>query len=151
MNLEPRIVLIDDDRVWAESLADYLRVKGFAVQTAHEGGSGLALLETQSVSLVLVDYHMPDMTGLELLQRVRRVNMSVSILMVSGADEPSLAERAVAGGAAGFLPKTTPPDTLLDSVRQALLKSVAFCKRYLPVPRRASRHFLPVPVQRVAG
>src|SRR5262245_32676143 len=143
MNPEPRIILIDDDRTWAESLADYLRAKGFAVQTAHEGAKGLELLETQPVSLVLIDYHMPDMNGLEWVRRVRRAHVSVSILMVSSADDPGLPERVVASGAEAFLPKTTPPDTLVDSVRQALMRAMTLWKRYLPVPYR---QFLPVPV-----
>lgn len=150
MNVAPRIILIDDDRTWAETLADYFRAKGIAVQTAHEGAAGLALVETQVVSLVVVDYHMPDMTGLECVRRLHRAHGSVSILMLSNADDPGLPERVVASGAVGFLPKTTPPDDLLRFVHQALLRAVELCKRYLPVPSRPQRHFLPVPVRRSA-
>lgn len=151
MTGEPQIVLIDDDRNWAETLADYLRTKGFAVQTAHEGRAGLALLENQVVSLVVVDYHMPDMTGLECVRRVHRRYSSVSILMLSSADEPDLPERVVASGAVGFLPKSTAPETLLQFVHDALDLAMALCKRYLPVPTTPGRRFLPVPVKRSAG
>lgn len=144
MHAEPRIILIDDDRNWAETLADYLRGKGFDVQMAHEGRSGLALLRENGVALVVVDYHMPDMDGLEWLRRLRRFNRAINVLLMSGADEPTLATRALASGATGFLPKTTPPADLLHTVRQLVAH---LTKRYLPVPRR-SRRYLPVPVQR---
>lgn len=133
-----RIILVDDDRNWAETLADYLRTRGYEVDLAHEGRSGLALVQRNHVSLVLVDYHMPDMDGLELLRRLRLVNHTVNVLMVSGADEPTLAKRVLALGATGFLPKTTPPADLLRTVRQALERAI--WRRYLPVPRLAGRH-----------
>lgn len=139
-----RIILVDDDRNWAETLADYLRTRGYEVDLAHEGRAGLALLQQTQVSLVLVDYHMPDMDGLELLRRLRRLNRTVNVLMVSGADEPTLAKRVLALGATGFLPKTTPAADLLRTVRQALERSI--WRRYLPVPRLAGR-YLPVVVR----
>lgn len=152
MAAEPRIVVIDDDRNWAETLADYLRGKGFTVATAHEAREGLTLLEQGSAALALVDVNMPDMDGLEFLRRLRRRNRELAVLMVSGDDEPTLPSRALAEGARAFVPKTTPPNLLLRAVRQALAAG-AFGpqaggtpprKRHLPALRSVGRT-LPVP------
>lgn len=146
MNQDPEIVLIDDDPDWAETLADYLRAKGFHVQVANGGSAGLDFLAKHSIPLALVDWNMPDLDGLELLRKLRQLNREVSVFLLSGDDEPSLPSRAVAEGAKGFLPKTTPPNLLLQTVRQALntiMRRVEPGKRYLPAVRGNSR-LLPV-------
>lgn len=151
MNTEPRIVLIDDDRNWAETFADFLRAKGFGVQTAYAATDGLALLEKINVALVLVDFNMPDMDGLSLVRRLRQVQNEVTVLLVSGDDEPSLAARALTAGARAFVPKSSPPNILLKAVQQALDFVVNGrsnardpSKRHLPALRKLYRT-LPVP------
>src|SRR5947209_7505702 len=105
-NALPQIALIDDDPDWVETLADYLRRKGFQVQTANAAMQGLSLLERHTIPLALVDLHMPDMSGLELVRRVRQANLPVSVLLISSDDEPTLPQRALAEGAMGFIPKS---------------------------------------------
>lgn len=151
MNAEPRIALIDDDRNWAETFADFLRTKGFGVQTAYAAAEGLALLEKINVSLVLVDLNMPDMDGLSLVRRLRQRQNEVTVLLVSGDDEPSLVARALAAGVRAFVPKSSPPGMLLKAVQEALglvingrSKSRDHSKRHLPVLRKLYRT-LPVP------
>jgi DNA-binding response OmpR family regulator len=141
INPQLRIVLIDDDRLWADTLAEYLRRKGYTVQTAPDGARGLALLENGEVALALVDGHMPDMEGLDLLRRLRQRRQPPAVLMVSGDDDPSLRTRALAEGAQGFVAKTTAPRLLLRMVRQALALRAG--PHWLPVPHRPGR-YLPV-------
>lgn len=146
MSYDPEIVLIDDDADWAETLADYLQAKGFRVQIANGGSAGLDFLAKHSIPLALVDWNMPDLDGLELLRKLRHLKRDVSVFLLSGDDEPSLPSRAVAEGAKGFLPKTTPPNMLVQTVRQALnavLGRPEPGKRYLPAVRRNGR-MLPV-------
>src|SRR5438270_11127664 len=96
MDTRAPIVLIDDDRAWRETLADYLSEKGFQVHTAEGGTHGLKLLEEYDVPLALVDYHMPGMDGLELLRHLRRQQRKVAVLLFSSDDDPSLQARALA-------------------------------------------------------
>lgn len=142
MSAEAQIMLIDDDPDWAETLADYLRGKGFRVQVANGGCAGLEFLAKHAIPLALVDWNMPDLDGLELLRKLRQRNREIAVFLLSGDDEASLSERAVAEGAKGFLPKSTPPNLLLRTVRQALdavMRRPSPGKRYLPALRRNGR------------
>jgi DNA-binding NarL/FixJ family response regulator len=140
MNLFPQIALIDDDRTWVETLADYFQSRGFTIQSAGDGASGLALLESDGIPVAVVDLEMPGMDGLELLRQLRRRRLGVKVLLVSGADEPGLARRSVAAGAYAFLSKTAPPALLLEAVRQALNQGGRRPRPWdflLPAPRSA--------------
>jgi DNA-binding NtrC family response regulator len=145
MSEHPRIALIDDDRDWAEALAEYLCTKGFAIQIRGDGVSGLALLEQDSIPVAVVDFDMPGLDGLELLERLRQRRPDVAVLLVSGEEDPDLAGRAVAAGAHAFVPKTASPPLLLEAVRQALR---AVERRQKPWNRLLAG---PKPTARVSG
>ena len=155
MNTSPRLALIDDDRTWLETLAEYLRDRGYGVETALGGRHGLRLLERGGIGLAVVDFHMPDLNGVELLRQLRRRRLNVDVLLMSSDDDPALPVRVLREGAAAFLSKNTAPGLLLRSLTQTLsavladmaLRSPALSPwdRFLPVPRHADP-WLPIPV-----
>ncbi|GIW79781.1 MAG: hypothetical protein KatS3mg105_1588 [Gemmatales bacterium] len=139
MAVDQRILVVDDDRNWMETLADFFQGRGIGVATAETGADGLHLAESEPASLVLVDYHMPDMNGLEFLQHLREIRAEIEALLLSSDDEPSLSRRAVAAGARAFIPKSC-PDLLIQTVQRVLADLIA--KHHLPVP---VSFYLPVP------
>jgi DNA-binding response OmpR family regulator len=143
-----RIALIDDDRSWLEALSEYLERKGFSVSTATDPVEALALLRDNSIPLVICDYDMPGMSGLELVRCLREQRGNVAILMVSNQEEPSLAQRVLAEGARGFLAKTSSPVQLLRKLRQILAdldteraqtSALHLWQRLLPSPQSLRR------------
>src|SRR6202030_1173313 len=102
MNAPYSILLIDDDRAWRETLADYLEGKGFHVRTVEGARQGLALLERGNIPGALIDFNRPDMNGPELLRRLWRRRRDLAVSFVSGEDDPSLPRRALAEGAQAF-------------------------------------------------
>ena len=114
-----RIALIDDDRLWAEALSEYLADKGFMIRYAEDPFRGLALLEEEPPALAVVDYHMPGMDGLELVRQARRRGLPVPILLVSSDDDPTLVRRVQAEGLR-LLSKSVAPRFLLQTVEQTL-------------------------------
>lgn len=112
------ILLIDDDRSWLETLADYLQSKGFTVALAERAAEALDLIARPELGAAVVDYHLRGSDGLKLLTELRR-RRELPLLLVSGDDEPLLEERARAAGAA-FVPKTSSPPYLLRAIEEAL-------------------------------
>jgi two-component system chemotaxis response regulator CheY len=144
MNAGSRIILIDDNHSWLETLSEYLRGKGFSVLTAADASQGLALLERTEVSLVICDYHMPGMNGLEFVRQLQRRGRHAAVLLVSSDEEPTLIRRALAEGVRAFLAKTSVPRDLLRIVRQLLEARPApptlhLWQRLLPGPQHVER------------
>jgi DNA-binding NarL/FixJ family response regulator len=142
------IVLIDNDRSWLDALSEYLQRKGFRVVAAADPAEGLALLRNNNISVVVCDYEMPGMTGLELVRSIRRQTSNVAVLMVSSAEEPALVNRALAEGARDFLPKSASPTHLVRKLRQILAdldaagtpsSTLHLWQRLLPSPQKVPR------------
>lgn len=135
-----RILLVDDDPVWLQTLADYLGQHGYEVQTAGDSESMLEQVRQQPIELILLDFHMPRLDGLNLLRRLHAQGVWVPVVLLSSDGDPHLPARALAAGAQAFLTKTASPGLLLNTVRRAARTSMA--ERLLPVPI-SGRRFLP--------
>lgn len=128
MDTRPAILLVDDNPLWLQTLADFLRSKDLPSLTASDAQTGLALMEAHDLPLALIDLHMPNMDGLEMLKQLRQRRSSVAVLLLSSDDEPATVSRALAAGAWGLVPKTAAPETLLREVYR-LLEAVTSAKR----------------------
>jgi DNA-binding NarL/FixJ family response regulator len=115
------------------------------VYRAADARHGLDLLERSGIGVAVVDFHMPDMNGLELLRLIRQRLGSVVVVLMSSAGEPLLPRRVLEAGALAFLPKTAAPSRLVQAVQEALRVSWRLAdearrrplwNRLLPGPRR---------------
>jgi DNA-binding response OmpR family regulator len=120
MNAFPRILVIDDDRFWLETLAEFLRRRGFVVLEAKSAYEALDVLDREEVALVISDYRLPGMDGLHLVRHLRQRRKRVAVVMVSNEEEPKLAERVLSAGALAFLAKTSAPGHLVRKIRQVI-------------------------------
>ncbi len=113
-----------------------------------------ALLEVNgSFDLVLLDFHMPNVDGIELLQTMRRRFENLPIIILSSEEDPILIRQLVADGAAGFIPKSSTPQVLIAALRLILsggiyLPPVAFD---LPVHSLTHNHGAPMPSNSSGG
>ncbi|QEH35794.1 Chemotaxis protein CheY [Aquisphaera giovannonii] len=107
-----RVLLVDDMDDLRESSAWLLRLAGCEVRTAPCGDKALADLNGFQPELVLTDFMMPQMDGIELIRRLRSIPEldHVPMLMVTAADDRTVEEQAKAAGAAGIV--TKPVDIL---------------------------------------
>ncbi|MEM9882472.1 MAG: sigma-54 dependent transcriptional regulator [Planctomycetota bacterium] len=129
MPAEPtRILVVDDDPVVADGLADLLRTRGHAAATAHDGAEALALLDDvqQKFDLLITDLNLPRTGGIELLEAVRDRHRDVVPIVVTGFGKIDAAVRCIKLGAADYLTKPVVDEALLLAVekaahRQALL------------------------------
>ena len=120
-----QILIIDDDPNIRKTLSDILKVKGYEPLIAKNGAEGLELLRQSPVNLVMIDLGLPDMSGLEVLSRVKADHPSTEAIILTGNASLGSAIEATNKGAFSYLQKPYEIDPLLLHIRRALEKHEA--------------------------
>ena len=100
-----RILVIDDNPHVVDILGSYLREEGYGVLGALTSDEGLKLAILSRPELVLLDIALPGTDGIELLKRIRSINPTSRVIMVTGNIDPALARRALELGALAYIDK----------------------------------------------
>ncbi|MCP1168525.1 response regulator transcription factor [Limimaricola litoreus] len=124
-----RILIADDHDLVREMMAAFLERDGNmqVTQSSSHDGAMRELRRAGPFELVLLDYLMPGMRGLEGLRRALAQSGGNPVALISGTAGRGIAEEALAAGAAGFLPKTMPARSLVNAV-----KFMAMGETYVP-------------------
>nr|MBA2599592.1 response regulator transcription factor [Actinomycetota bacterium] len=117
-----RVVMVDDHRLMLDALLLALRdAEGIElVGDTNEGRRALPLVGETNPDVVLLDFRMPDMDGLAVLDRIRKHHPDVKVIMLSGSDDPELIQDALRRGASAFILKQIDPRDLPGAIRQAV-------------------------------
>lgn len=118
--MEDRILIVDDEEIIRNVLAKRLEKEGYLCTTAANGKEALNLFYKDAFSLIISDIKMPEMSGLELLQRVKAIVPKMRIIMVTAYPEIDLAVSAMRVGAHDFIIKPADLDLIVISVKKAL-------------------------------
>lgn len=116
-------LIVDDHPLYREGLISALhsRLGDLRIDSADTAEDGLKILEQNpSIELVLIDLRLPGMDGFSALALYGERFPAVARVVVSGDDDPSLAQRALAAGASGFIPKSMSIDEVAAAIRQVL-------------------------------
>lgn len=120
MSLERDIVyLVDDDEEILSGIATFLRDKHFEVRTFASGVEFLATLPLAQPSVIILDMHMPEITGLDIQAKLVSENNHSPIFFLSGESQSQQIIDALKGGAYEFLLKPVVPNVLLESLQRA--------------------------------
>jgi cyclic di-GMP phosphodiesterase len=120
-NLEERILLVDDDAAIRDLITSMLSGSGYDCRAVSNAVAALALLQTDvKFALVLSDLAMEGMDGLALLERVRKLDPQLPVVMVTAVHDISVALATIRAGAYDYLLKPFERDQLLVTVRRAL-------------------------------
>lgn len=113
-----KVLVADDHDLVRDALAEYLQTSGFAeVKTAATlDGAMRVVAEEGNFDLVLLDYNMPGMNGLEGLTKMMEANDNRPVALLSGAASRKAMNEAIDFGAAGFVPKTLSAKSLVSAV-----------------------------------
>lgn len=126
----PQVVhVIDDDEALRESLAFLLRSAKLEVRSFDSAKAFLDVLPVAALGCVITDVRMPDMSGIELLRRLKELKLDVPVIVITGHGDITLAVEAMKMGAADFFEKPFDDDLLLASVRAALRQQEDQTKR----------------------
>ncbi|MCL6447744.1 MAG: response regulator [Armatimonadetes bacterium] len=100
-----RVLVIDDEEGMCWALEKALEEEGHQVFTATCGLAGLAVFKAQEIDLVLCDIKMPDISGLEVLEQIRKKNPYVPVVIMTGYSSLPIALEAIKKGANSYLTK----------------------------------------------
>lgn len=116
----PKLLVVDDEQDMRELFVEHFRRDGYAVQEASNAGEALMVLDQRRPDVVLLDIHMPGMTGVELLRRIVGTTPPIAVIMVTANTDVALAQDALKLGACDYITKPCDFDYLDAAVRTAL-------------------------------
>lgn len=116
-----RVLLVDDEVDFTDSIAFWLKSRGYAVMTAKNGKESIAIIKQDPPDIVFLDINMPVMSGLEALKNIRTFNKDLPIIMVTAAygDETKIT-KAKELGISGFFAKNYTFDQLVGMIQTTL-------------------------------
>ena len=120
MSAKAKIVVVDDDATMREALRETLAGEGYAVLAVDNAIQAIAELEKQEADLVLADLTLPRVSGLELLDSIRRQWPGLEVIVITGQGSIETAVDAIKRGAYHYVTKPFTPDEIIHLVGQAL-------------------------------
>ena len=115
---EIKILLVDDEKQFVDTLAERLAMLGFSARVAYDGPQALKAVE-EPTDVIVLDLRMPGMDGFEVLRSVKKSNPQVQVIILTGHGGDAEEQTAYRMGAYNFLKKPMDIDELLNSIRMA--------------------------------
>lgn len=120
MKSNPRILVVDDDANLRKTLSDILRLKGYEAAAAGTGAEGIAEAERAFVNAALIDLKLPDMSGIEVMEKIKANSPLTEAIILTGHASLDTAVEATNKGAFSYLLKPYEIDKLLRHIHHAL-------------------------------
>lgn len=117
-----KILVIDDEAIVRTACERTLIPEGYDVRVAANGMDGITFMKKEPFSLVLLDLKMPDMDGIEVLNKINTTWPDTKVIMVTGYSTVDTAVQALRLGAYNFIEKPFTPDILLGAVKEVFEK-----------------------------
>ncbi len=119
-----KILVIDDERSIRNTLKDILGFEGYAVDVAENGLLGIEMVKGTDYDIILCDIKMPEMDGIEVLEKIMQLKPETTVVMISGHGNIDTAVEAIKKGAFDFIVKPLDLNRLLITIRNAGDKTV---------------------------
>src|SRR5512143_4012521 len=117
-----RILVVDDERVIREILAEFLTLEGFSVNTVEDGEKALTELRLHPYDLLITDLKMPRLSGLQLLEKIEQERLGVLTVLMTGFGTVETAIEAMKKGAYDYLLKPFKVEEVIHVVERALYR-----------------------------
>ncbi|MCU0821926.1 MAG: response regulator [Spirochaetes bacterium] len=119
-----RILIIDDEEVVCSSCERFLKEEGYDVRTVFSGRDGIRLIDENNYDIVITDLKMPGMSGMDILDHIKKGYPGMRVIMMTGYSTAANAEESLRRGASGYIQKPFAPSELLSVIVETLKKQV---------------------------
>ena len=117
-----KILIIDDERSIRNSLKEILADEGYDVDVAENGAQGCAMVDKEKYSVIFCDIKMPEMDGMEVLDRLMQIGVDSAVIMISGHGDIDTAVECIKKGAFDFIQKPLDLNRILITIKNATEK-----------------------------
>lgn len=115
-----RLLWVDDEIDLLRPHILFLQAKGYEVETVSNGPDAIDLCRERAYDLILLDEHMPGLTGLETLERIKELTPTVPVVMITKSEEENIMDMAIGRKIADYLIKPVNPNQILLSLKKIL-------------------------------
>jgi DNA-binding NarL/FixJ family response regulator len=138
------IVIVDDHPIVIEGLKIMLSDKPFfqISETFTNGSEVIKFVKTNEVDIVLLDISLPDISGIQLCEEIKKISPSTSVIMFSNRSERSIIMQCIQNGASGYLLKNVSLEELMECFQGALSGNIVFCNETKNIISKPSPHEL---------
>lgn len=116
------ILIVDDDREFAEAQRELLVSEGYDVFTAESGQEALKILEIMPINLVMLDIRLQDSNGEALIKKMKRIKPVAKYVIMTGWDDPNSHTKALKQGVINYMVKPIQPEKLIGTLDKVLKK-----------------------------
>jgi two-component system, OmpR family, response regulator CpxR len=117
--MQIKVLLVDDEKDFVETLAQRLEVRDFDVKTALNGDEALGLIREFNVDVIVLDVLMPGKDGIQTLKEIKEVKPLVTVIMLTGNATVDTAIQGMRLGAYDYLMKPTETEILVEKIKSA--------------------------------
>ncbi len=115
-----KLLLVDDEKDFVDTLAERLELRGFEVLTAVDGHSALRLIENDSPQLVILDMLMPGLSGLDVLKQMKTLNLQIPVILLTGRGSSAEGDEGIQLGAYDYIMKPIDINKLIQKMEEAV-------------------------------
>jgi DNA-binding NtrC family response regulator len=105
MMAQTKVLLIDDETEFASALAERLRLRNYSAKAVYPAEDALEIVRSDMPDVVLLDFRMPGMDGVEVLKRIKAIESTIEVIMITGHGDIQSIEEALKGGAYEYIMK----------------------------------------------
>ena len=119
-----RVLMVDDNKEHVNLCAEYLPKDEFHLDPAYTAMEALAKIKESAYDIIVLDYALPDMNGIDLLKKIKPLKLNVPMIFVSAYDDPDLSFEAMREGACDYVVKTF---QYYESLKERILENIETC------------------------
>jgi len=138
-----RILIIDDDEEMSSLLRDFLRDDGYEADFANNGGTALRKISQKPFDLVVTDFRMPGLTGLDILPEIKRLQPAAFVMVITAFGSEDLQRRSLEEGADAYVEKPIRFHKLKILIAELLSSRTVVGFKEKIRPRDERKHMIP--------